>query len=136
MMSKYIISALLLLSLGTLTTAALGDSNFSPEIDSIAYGDSLVNQAPIPEPVEEIKSVEAIITAYSSRVGTQVRPGVVAANWLPLGTQIRIPEIFGDQIFTVEDRMHWRNSDKIDVWFSNTSEALRFGKQRARIEIL
>jgi len=95
------------------------------------------------------KFVEVTVTAYSSREsetdstpfitasGSRVRTGVVAANWLPLGTKVRIPEIFGDQVFTVEDRMHERNNHKLDVWFPSTSDALRFGvREDTRVEIL
>ena len=94
------------------------------------------------------RSVAVIITGYSSTVdqtddtpyitawNTQTRLGVVAANWLPFGTNIRIPELFGDRIFTVEDRMHRRNSHKLDIWFQSREEALRFGVKRARVEIL
>ena len=94
------------------------------------------------------RSVAVIITGYSSTVdqtddtpyitawNTQTRLGVVAANWLPFGTNIRIPELFGDRIFIVEDRMHRRNSHKLDIWFQSREEALRFGVKRARVEIL
>ena len=94
------------------------------------------------------RSVAVIITGYSSTVdqtddtpyitawNTRTRPGVVAANWLPFGTNIRIPELFGDRVFVVEDRMHRRNSHKLDIWFQSREEALRFGVKRARIEIL
>lgn len=147
-MSKYLISVLLLLGLGTLTTVVTGETNNSSAVELAEYTSSLENQAPIPESELEIKTVEAIITAYSSRItetdstpyvtaaGTPVRSGIAAANWLPIGTEIRIPEFFGNQVFVIEDRMHARNSDKVDIWFPSTSEALRFGTQRARIEIL
>lgn len=94
------------------------------------------------------REVETIITAYSSREeetdstpfitasGTRVRPGIVAANWLPIGTNIRIPEIFGDQVFIVEDRMHRRNSGKVDIWFPTTEEAVEFGVKTAKVQIL
>ena len=94
------------------------------------------------------RSVAVIITGYSSTVdqtddtpyitawNTKTRPGVVAANWLPFGTNIRIPELFGDRVFVVEDRMHRRNSHKLDIWFQSREEALRFGVKRARVEIL
>ena len=145
-MSRYIISAVLLLSLGTFKTVVIGDVVGSPEYpsDPLAYTSSLVNDTPI----IDSKTVEVIVTAYSSReqetdstpyitaAGTTVRTGVVAANWLPLGTKVRIPEIFGDQIFTVEDRMHKRNQNKLDVWFPNTGDALRFGVRMTRVEIL
>jgi len=145
-MSRYLISAALLLSLGTLNTTVMGDVVGDPEYPTgdLAYTSSL-------EGVSQIQSsnfVEATITAYSSQegetdstpfvtaAGTTVRTGVVAANWLPLGTQVRIPDIFGDQVFTVEDRMAQKNNHKLDVWFPSTSDALRFGVRSTRVEIL
>lgn len=89
-----------------------------------------------------------LITAYSSRPeetddtpfitasGTHVRDGVVAANWLPIGTKIRIPSLYGDKVFVVEDRMARKNSHKLDIWFPTTRGALIFGVKYARIEIL
>ena len=142
-MSRYIISAVLLISLGTLKTAVIGDV-VSPAVEPLVYNSSLVNDTPI----VDNRVVEVTVTAYSSRVGetdeepfitaagTTVRPGVVAANWLPLGTKVRIPDIFGDQVFTVEDRMARKNNNKLDVWFSDTGDALRFGVRRTRVEIL
>lgn len=94
------------------------------------------------------RSATVTITAYSSTVdqtddtpyitawNTTVRKGIVAANWLPLGTKVRIPELFGNKVFTVEDRMHPRNADKMDIWFQSREEALMFGVKRARVEIL
>lgn len=89
-----------------------------------------------------------IVTAYSSTPeetdetpfitasGNHVRVGTVAANWLPFGTAIRIPELFGDQIFIVEDRMHARHNDKVDIWFPEKQTAKKFGIRLARIEVL
>ncbi len=145
-MSKYLISALLLLGLVSLKTGVAGSEVESPKylVDSTVYDSSLINNSPI----EHGKFIETVVTAYSSRIsetdstpfitaaGTKVRSGVVAANWLPLGTKIKIPEVFGDKVFTVEDRMHKRNNNKLDVWFPNTEEALRFGVQKTQIEIL
>ncbi|MFA4999689.1 MAG: hypothetical protein WC519_03135 [Parcubacteria group bacterium] len=94
------------------------------------------------------RSVAVVITGYSSTEdqtdntpfttawNTETRSGVVAANWLPLGTKIRIPELFGSQVFTVEDRMHPKNGDKLDIWFQSREEALKFGVKKARVEIL
>ncbi|KKR10395.1 MAG: hypothetical protein UT37_C0002G0004 [Parcubacteria group bacterium GW2011_GWA2_39_18] len=88
------------------------------------------------------------ITAYSSEPeqtdndpfitasGKSVRSGIVAANFLPFGTKIKIPEIFGDKVFTVEDRMAKKHPDKIDIWFSSEMEALRFGVRTADVVIL
>ena len=145
-MSRYFISAVLLISLGTLKTVVIGDVIGPSEYPQglVSYESSLVNDSPI----IDTKTVEVTVTAYSSRVsetdedpyttaaGTTVRTGIVAANWLPFGTKIRIPDIFGDQVFVVEDRMHKRNSNKLDIWFANTRDALRFGVRRTRVEIL
>ncbi|MBU3965533.1 3D domain-containing protein [Patescibacteria group bacterium] len=87
-----------------------------------------------------------IITAYSSTPdqtdstpfitasNTRVRDGIVAANFIPFGTQIKIPAIYGDKIFTVEDRM--KSNKKVDIWFPTRKEALIFGAKIAEIEIL
>ncbi len=75
-------------------------------------------------------------TPFITASGNYVRIGTVAANWLPLGTAIRIPEIFGEQVFIVEDRMNRRHTDKVDIWFPNKGDALKFGKQIAKIEVL
>ena len=90
---------------------------------------------------------QVTLTAYSSSVdetdstpfitasGSRTRDGVIAANFLPFGTRVRIPELFGDRVFVVEDRMHQKNNDKVDVWFPSKSAALNFGKRTARIEV-
>lgn len=95
-----------------------------------------------------IRIYERTITAYSSTPeetdnlpfitasGSYVRFGIVAANWLPIGTAIRIREYFGDQVFIVEDRMNSRNPKKVDVWFPTKEEAINFGKRITKIEVL
>lgn len=87
-------------------------------------------------------------TAYSSTVdqtddspfitafGTHVRDGVVAANFLPMGTLIRIPEVYGEKVFVVEDRMHKRHTDRIDIWFGSRGEARQFGIRQVTIELI
>ncbi len=94
------------------------------------------------------KNIKIIITAYSSSVdetddtpfitasGTFVRQGVAAANFLPIGTKIKLPDVFGDRIFIIEDRMNRRFSDRIDIWFDSKSGAKEFGKQLSRVEVL
>ena len=100
-------------------------------------------------PLKTVGTLPVIITAYSSTpgqtddtpfitaAGTSVREGIVANNYLSFGTKIRIPEVYGDKVFVVEDRMHWKKSNyHIDVWFPEYSEALAFGAKRTYIEIL
>jgi len=76
-------------------------------------------------------------TPFITASNTYVRDGVVAANFLPFGTKIKIPEKFGDKIFIVEDRMHKRFQNRIDVWFPDRKSALRFGYDKdVKIQIL
>ncbi len=117
------------------------------------YGDGFVEQSASlpsqPEAAEKslaLKSV--IITVYSSTPdqtdsspfttasGTQVRDGVVAANFLSFGTKIKLPQIYGEKVFVVEDRMAKRNSHKLDIWFSDRESALQFGVRRADVLVL
>jgi len=95
------------------------------------------------------KKIKVVITAYSSTPdqtddtpfttasGKQVADGIVANNMLPFGTKIRIPDLYGDKIFVVEDRMHSRKSDyQFDIWFPERHLAVNFGVKTAEIEIL
>lgn len=95
-----------------------------------------------------IKELIVAATAYSSTpdqtdstpfitaLGTTVRDGIIAANFLPFGTKIKIPEIYGDKIFMVEDRMNRRYWYRVDIWFPNRQSALEFGFKKIKIQIL
>lgn len=74
-------------------------------------------------------------TPFITASGTHVRSGVIAANFLPIGTRVRIPEEFGDQIFVVEDRMNARYTKRLDVWMEDISEARAFGVKPVTIEV-
>ncbi len=88
------------------------------------------------------------VTAYSSTKdqtddspftmanGERVHDGAIAANFLPFGTKVMFPELFGDKIFVVKDRMHKRFTNTVDVWMETRGEALRFGTTAARMEII
>ncbi len=120
--------------------------SYPADVESHVTGSAeLLNKTPI---ITKNIEVGVTITAYSSRVqetdstpfitasGSRVRDGIVAANWLPLGTKVKIPALFGDKVFVVEDRMHRKNNEKMDIWFADTNEALKFGVKRADVEIL
>ena len=92
------------------------------------------------------RKMEVIVTAYSSTPwetddspeitasGSRVREGIVANNFLPLGTKIKIPELFGDRVFVVEDRMHWKKGNyHIDIWLPSYQDAKNFGVKRTYI---
>lgn len=73
----------------------------------------------------------------------------IAANFLPLGTQVRFPDLFGDKVFVVRDRMNARynGTRRIDFWVGSahpeTPDIIRkakrkatgFGVQRVKMEI-
>ena len=73
----------------------------------------------------------------------------IAANFLPLGTQVKFPDMYGDKIFTVRDRMNARYNGKsrIDFWVGSVTptskeiiaeaknKARGFGVQRVRMEV-
>lgn len=94
-------------------------------------------------------AAQATLTAYNSEVGQtddtpfitasgdRVEYGVIAANWLPFGTKVVIPELFGDDIFIVKDRMNKRFNDtnKIDIWLADKSEAIEFGVKNVEVTI-
>ncbi|MFA5431831.1 MAG: hypothetical protein WC319_03015 [Candidatus Paceibacterota bacterium] len=94
------------------------------------------------------KKIKVIITAYSSTTwqtddtpfttanGSTVRDGIVANNMLPFGTELRIPELYGNKVFTVEDRMHPRISNyQFDIWFPTLEQAQEFGIKETYIEV-
>lgn len=92
------------------------------------------------------------LTAYNSEVGqtdgdpcttangfnvcSHGKEDTVAANFLPFGTKIMIPDLFGDRVFVVRDRMNKRFSNKVDVWMLKRSDALKFGVRQSRIIVL
>lgn len=111
-------------------------------------GNSLLSVSTPPEPKVNRK-MRTIVTSYSSSpwetdgdpyitaAGTSVRDGVIANNKYPFGTRIRFPEIYGDKIFVVEDRMHWRKGlYQFDIWMSSYQKAKEFGAKMVEAEIL
>ncbi len=117
---------------------------------AIIEGNSLLPMTPIfgPKP-KAVQKIKVMVTAYSSTpwetaddpfitaAGTKVREGIVANNLLPFGTKVRIPELFGERIFVVEDRMNSRKGPYcVDIWFPSHGEALNFGAKIAYLEIL
>lgn len=75
-------------------------------------------------------------TPFITALGTSVRDGIIATNFLPFGTKIKIPDIYGDKIFVVEDRMNRRYWHRVDIWFPDRASALEFGFKKVKIQIL
>ncbi|MEK7174585.1 MAG: hypothetical protein AAB759_02915 [Patescibacteria group bacterium] len=75
-------------------------------------------------------------TPFTTALGTQVRDGIIATNMLPFGTKVKIPALFGNKIFVVEDRMHRRKTNFVDVWMDSKEKAIKFGSNYTEIIIL
>ncbi len=155
LIANFLIAAILVIGLKIIpiqTTKA----DFLVEDDKTAVGNIIITENNTllskPNPVKTlrvVKRIKMIITAYSSTPeetngepfitasGKMVAEGIVANNALPFGTKIRIPELYGDKIFVVEDRMHPRKGNyHLDIWFADTQEAKNFGAEIAYVEIL
>ncbi len=92
------------------------------------------------------------ITAYNSEAGqTDDSPCItannfdvcengvedtIAANFLPFGARVKIPELFGERVFIVRDRMNKRYTNRVDVWMIEKPDAVNFGVKIAKIEVL
>ena len=114
--------------------------------------DAIINTLPENTEKQVKKSAYYTVTAYTSEAAqTDSSPCItangfnlcehgvedsIATNFLPFGTKIRMPEIFGDRVFIVRDRMNARYTNRFDVWMINKADAKKFGVKIAKIEIL
>lgn len=102
---------------------------------------------PVADQRQARKTIKVLMTAYSSTPdqtddspfitanGSHVRDGIIAANFLPFGTKVKFPELYGDKVFSVEDRMHKRFSNRMDIWMETRQEAINFGVKYVTVEI-
>jgi 3D (Asp-Asp-Asp) domain-containing protein len=111
-----------------------------------------INSLPASADLAIVKTALYEVTAYTSEVdqcdGDPCHTAIgfnlcaygiedtIAANFLPFGAKVRMPELFGDRIFVVRDRMNSRFDDRIDVWFKDGHQARHFGVKIAKVEIL
>lgn len=104
---------------------------------------------------QALRTIWVVATAYSSdRFQTDNTPCIpangydlcehyekfgygntIAANFLPLETQVRLPDLFGNQILVVRDRMHERfGPGRIDIWMPSRESAQTFGVKYLQME--
>ena len=99
-----------------------------------------------------VKTMDIPVTAYSSTTdqtdGTPCitangfdlcahdQEDVIAANFLPFGSKVRMPELFADRVFTVQDRMNARYQYRADIWMKSRQAAIVFGLAYTRIEVI
>ena len=76
------------------------------------------------------------ITANGFNVCEHGVEDTIAANFLPMGTKVKIPDLFGDRIFVVRDRMNQRHANRVDVWMKDRTSAIKFGVKVAKIQVL
>lgn len=77
------------------------------------------------------------ITASGLNLKKHWKEDVIAANHLAFKTKVRIPEYYGDKIFTVEDRMDTVYKKAADVWMKKKKDAINFGvKKKLKLEIV
>lgn len=121
-------------------------SEYRTDALNVVQNGALLSLHPVIQ-IPLVKRQRITVTAYSSSPdetddtpditasGTKTRKGVAAANFLPFGSKVRLPEFFGDHVFTVEDRMNARFSNRLDIWFPSKEEAKRFGLRVTEVEI-
>ncbi|MEK7541045.1 MAG: hypothetical protein AAB529_02300 [Patescibacteria group bacterium] len=119
-------------------------------VPQTAKAETFLNKAQVDKfYLKVVKKIKMVVTAYSSTPeqtdstpfitssGKNVADGIVANNMLPFGSKIRIPDVYGDKIFIVEDRMHRRKGKyHLDIWFPEYSQAKKFGAKITYIEVL
>lgn len=124
-----------------------------PQARNPFTGDRFSASFPVADLAEPRLTVTMAVSAYTSDVAqTDADPcttasglnvcernaeDIVATNfrYLPFGTAVRIPELFGDRIFYVHDRMNRRYTNTVDVWMKDISDARKFGRRTAKVEI-
>lgn len=104
------------------------------------------------KPIKVIRTSSHVMTAYNSDPRqTDSTPCItangfnvcehgvedtIAANFLRFGTKVMIPELFGDRVFIVRDRMNKRYSQRVDIWMKDYSDAINFGVRVATIQVI
>jgi len=111
----------------------------------------LTNTLPAAGDREPTRVIWVTVTAYSStpdqtdsdpcttanglNVCERNTEDVIAANFLRFGTKVKMPDVFGDQIFIVQDRMNPRYQERVDIWMKDRASAIKFGVKRVKLEI-
>ncbi|PIT93469.1 hypothetical protein COU00_04125 [Candidatus Falkowbacteria bacterium CG10_big_fil_rev_8_21_14_0_10_43_11] len=128
--------------------ASLGET----EVELIREDLAIIEHLPANEDMQTADFGVRTVTAYNSEPGqTDDSPCItangfnvcehgvedtIAANFLKFGTKVKIPELFGDKIFIVRDRMNPRYQERVDVWMMVKAEAKSFGVKRAKLQVI
>ncbi len=79
--------------------------------------------------IEECQG-DPCITANGFNLCRQDQEDTIATNRLPLGTKVKIPELYEDKVFVVRDRMNKRYYNRADIWMQEKEKAIQFGIKR------
>ncbi len=128
------------------------DETVALRIDAMLNESRAFGELPESAKAEPKQVLKIPITAYTSDVAqTDSTPciaargfdlckhneeDVIAANFLPMGAKIRIPELYGDRVFTVVDRMNARYTYRVDIWMREYDDARAFGIKYTTVEVL
>ncbi len=93
-------------------------------------------------------------TPFITATGARTRIGIIAVSRdmlreLPYGSKVMLEDLgtpnggkgrfnylFKDRVFIVEDTMHPRKRERIDVWLPDRSTAIRFGVRNVRVTVI
>ena len=96
-------------------------------------------------------------TPFTTAIGSQTRPGIVAISRdllggsIPYGSLVRLKDLGGyyggghgkfqekldaQGLFIVEDTLHARKEQQVDVWFESYTEALQWGVRKVEVELV
>lgn len=139
------------------STAVKSVMNFFSTKNAVAEDVAVANVFPVVEDREPARVIIAVMTAYSSEVAqTDATPCIpadwkynlcenyekygeqntIAANFLPMGTKVRFPDLYGEKVFVVRDRMNARyGMGRGDIWMPTKAEAKQFGVKKVTMEI-
>ncbi|HTW96379.1 MAG TPA: hypothetical protein VMD74_01815 [Candidatus Methylomirabilis sp.] len=77
------------------------------------------------------------ITANGFNVCKNAKEDTIAVNGMKFGTRVRFPDLYGEKVFVVRDRMNSRyDSSRADIWMISKADAKKFGVKLARMEVL
>ncbi|MEI6835256.1 MAG: hypothetical protein WCK59_00255 [Candidatus Falkowbacteria bacterium] len=141
------------ISLGSLNKSADMDEN-AQKIANDSESNLATSTVATSTPAKsKVKSTSVhVITAYNSEIGqtddspcvtangfnvcTHGQEDTIAANFLKFGTKVKIPDLFGDRVFTVRDRMNQKHPSRVDIWMKDRPSAIKFGVKTAKIQVL
>jgi len=153
--AKIAISLLAIINmLGALVAPTVANASF---LDFTLNSDD-VNTDSFPESQgrKPARTIWVVVTAYSSTVDQcddtpcitangynlcdnyekYAIADTVAANFLRMGETVRFPDLYGDKVFTVRDRMNARyGNGRLDIWMPTREMAKNFGVKRIKMEI-